>query len=81
MKVYKCDRCGKVYVNTPKSKKTVSIRFCDRIRDVKIDSFCFHADGYPLLEMDLCQDCIDEFCAWYSEPIDYNITEEDVYEY
>ena len=75
-KAYKCDRCGRFYDVKPRSEKTIKFNFIDGTYDLPVDDVFLTVNiiNQTKLSLDLCQSCLDEFCAWYNDEKYLNIT-------
>ena len=67
-RAFVCDRCGKIFTETPKSKNTINVDLEDCNKDLKIECLTSRYEGHSPFYFDLCQECLDDFCDWYNKP-------------
>lgn len=66
-KAYKCDRCGKFYTENTASEQTIDFKFKTGPKNLPIDGVLLTKFGYPQFSLDLCKDCLNDFCVWFGE--------------
>ena len=72
----KAYKCGRFYDVKPRSEKTIKFNFIDGSYDLPVDDVFLTVNiiNQTKLSLDLCQSCLDKFCAWYNDEKFLNIT-------